>query len=139
MASNSPRWHTVLCVLAAIVTLWIAAFAAETAARISHQALMRLGSDLPAVTAMMISAVKSFVPWMLAMVGTVALTWLVARASPCVLHGCVLAAIIAALMSALTALAFAMPFSLCGVLWPDWVATARDVLGAAGSKAVSCR
>lgn len=140
-ACSVPRWLTALCALTATSALWIAAIATEAAARIAYQLYVRLGSELPALSAMLISAVKSHVPLVVAMAGTLMLAWLAVRANSRVLQGCVLAAVIAALMASLTVLAFALPLSLCGNVWPDWVTEAGDVVQATGKSnpAVSCR
>ena len=141
MAYRAPRWLVVLCALSAITALWFAAFATEVAARIIHQALMRLGGELPSLTAMVVTMVKLHVPWVVAAAATVLLAWLVVRENPCALLGCVVAAVVAALIVSVAALAFAMPLSLCGDIWPDWTAAARDAAQVTGKStpAVSCR
>ena len=103
-----------------VATAWIVALAVESAARMISSATASLGAELPSLTLFAIALVKSHLPGMLAAAATIALAVLWFKASPWFLHANAALGLILAVLGALAAIALALPFSICGDIWPAW-------------------
>jgi hypothetical protein len=106
--------------LASIGALWFAALCIETATRLMAASLVVFGTDLPSPTLLTISAVQAFVPWIIAVFGTLTILWLWREASPYLVQGCAGFAALCAFVTAAATVSLALPFQLCGETWPAW-------------------
>jgi hypothetical protein len=115
--------------VAAATCAWVGAFAIESATRLMARAFTEVGADLPAEALLVISAVQSYVLWIIAGASTLIIVYLWMRTSDYFLHACtVISAAVAVLVSFVT-LSLALPIMRCGHLWPEWTTPAPQSSG----------
>jgi hypothetical protein len=133
--THTGRWPNLLLGAAVIGCAWLAAFAIETAARLSNQTLRHLGADVPVPYQLVIDFVRGYGPWIVAALITAVVIFLGLRRSARYLHVCIVSAVATTVMVSLSALALSLPMVMCSDFWPAWSGTAA----APGSAKLACR
>ena len=139
--------------IGAVALAWFGAFALEFLTRMMANVYVQLGADLPAPTLLTLQAVRSFVPWGVAVAATLVLAILAGTANRHVLQACAAISIVVGLGVAAGGLALALPAAkMCGDFLPEWPDRAADnanpadpaqvalnTATPAGARAPSCR
>jgi hypothetical protein len=107
----------------AVISVWFAAFAVESATRLMVRMFSSFGADLPGPSLLTISAVQSYVPWILAAAFTLIILYLGIRGSNYFLHACIVVAAAAAVLTSFVAVSLVLPIMKCGFEWPEWPAS----------------
>jgi hypothetical protein len=109
--------------LGVVVAVWFVALAIELVTPLMRAIYASFGADLPGPTLLTIYAVQSGVPRIVAVISTLVIGGLWAKANRNVMHVCAAVAALAAASAAYAAISFVLPTSQCGVLWPEWPAS----------------
>lgn len=133
-AGQMVAWFTrgrakLLFGVGAATCAWFAAFAIESATRIMASMFTGFGTDLPAQSLLAISAVQSYVPWIIAGASTLIIVYLWMRTSDYFLHACTVVSAVAAVLVSFVALSLVLPMMKCGLEWPEWPTPAAQSSG----------
>ena len=118
----TKRWALISVALAVVILVWIAMLAVAVAARVFAQTYSGFGSDLPALTALIIDLSYSGIHGLWAISATAALGYALARQPTGVPVVSIAVLALTVLGLAFALLAFVEPVVLCGDYWPAWPA-----------------
>jgi hypothetical protein len=116
----TKRWALISVALAVVILVWIAMLAVAVAARVFAQTYSAFGSDLPALTALILDLSYLGMPWLWAISATAALGYALARQPNRVPAVSIAVLAFTTLGLTFALLAFVEPVVLCGDYWPAW-------------------
>ena len=109
----------------AVAAAWLGALALELLARMMANLYVHFGADLPDPTLLALRAVRTYLPWAIAIAVTLVVVFMVGTAHRYVLHACAVIGTVLAISIAAGGLALALPsVKMCGYFlmeWPDAV------------------
>jgi hypothetical protein len=116
----TKRWAFISVALAVVILVWVTMLAVAVAARVFAQTYSGFGSDLPALTALIIDLSYSGIPWLWTISTTAALGYVLAQQPTGVPMVSIAVLALTVLRLAFALLAFVEPVVLCGDYWSAW-------------------